>query len=132
VSTGWTFTSTAWDGPPVSTQVPAPGDYNGDGATDFAVWRPDSFSSAWLIMNSNFTTAPSGALESGTGFGSPGDIPVPGDYDRDRITDRTLWRPSTGVWSIAQSHNGALVTVQWGSPGDIPVYYTTFNASVVN
>lgn len=55
-------------------------------------------------------------------WGMLGDIPVGGDYDGDRFTDDTVYRPSNGVWYIRQSSGRNLFTaVQWGTVGDKPV-----------
>ena len=54
-----------------SGDVPAPGDYDGDGKTDPAVFRPSG--STWFVQRSN---------NSGTliqSFGINGDIPIPGN-----------------------------------------------------
>ena len=45
-----------------------------------------------------------------------GDVPVPGDYNGDGLTDVAVWRPSTGEWFVRGQF-----TVQWGGTGDVPV-----------
>ncbi len=91
----------------VTTPPAAPGDYNDDGKTDPASWRPAS--NSWYIND-----VPT--IEWGASL--PGDIPVPGDYNGDGKTDAAIWRPSTNSWYIND-----LPTIQWGAslPGDIPV-----------
>ena len=39
-------------------------------------------------------------------WGLDGDVPVPGDYDGDGVTDLAVWRPSTGMWFIRTSGSG--------------------------
>ena len=77
-----------------------PGDYNGDGITDIAVFR----SGAWLVQN-----------QPTVFLGLDGDIPVPGDYNGDGITDRAVFRPAVGGWYI-----DGQPPVFFGLPGDIP------------
>jgi FG-GAP-like repeat len=91
----------------------APYDYDRDGKTDLAVWRPSEGN--WYIIDSS--TGARRVQQWGLG----GDIPVPGDYDGDGRTDFAVWRPSEGNWYIIDSSTGARRVQQWGLGGDIPV-----------
>ena len=97
----------------------ASGDFDADGRTDYAVWRPSS--GAWLVIPSG---DPSQYLVQQ--WGTAGDIPVPGDYDGDGKSDFAVWRPSNGTWFIVPSSNPSTpIIVQWGATldgvEDVPV-----------
>ena len=88
-------------------------DYDGDGTTDIAVWRPTG--GTWHIIESSTKT------QKVRQWGQAGDIPVPGDYDGDGKTDLAVWRPSEGNWYVIDSSTDVQRVQQWGLPGDIPV-----------
>jgi len=45
----------------------------------------------------------------------------PSDFDGDGVTDRSMFRPSSGQWFILNSGNGQLSGGPFGTNGDIPV-----------
>ena len=92
-------------------------DFDGDGKTDIAVWRPGD--GVWWIINSQ-----DGSVTTRQwGTGALNDVPVPGDYDGDGKTDLAVWRPGDGVWWIINSQDGSVTTRQWGTGtlSDVPV-----------
>jgi hypothetical protein len=89
-------------------------DFDGDGVSDYAVYRPTD--GVWYILQS---TTNSMRAEI---FGIATDVPVAADYDGDGKTDVALWRESEGNWYIKQSSDGATATRTYGQSGDIPVY----------
>jgi parallel beta-helix repeat protein len=92
-------------------------DFDGNGKTDIAVYRPSA--GTWEILKSS-TGFTGGAVYQ---WGVSTDVPVPADYDGDGQTDIAVYRPSTGNWFILKSSTNytTQVTYQWGMAGDIPV-----------
>ena len=91
-----------------------PGDFDGDGIGDVAIWRSSDGTWWWLRSSDNTVRAAK--------WGVDGDIPVPGDYDGDGITDLAIWRPGSdqAYYWIYGSQNGISV-FPWGLPTDTVV-----------
>lgn len=98
-------------GEPRASQFHA-GDFDGDGFSDPAVFRPST--SNFFVLNSGSNTVTT------TTFGLNGDIPVEGDFDGDQRADIAIFRPSLGEWWINRSSTGATIAFQFGQNGDKP------------
>lgn len=94
-----------------TSSTAAPGDFDGDGKTDAAVFA----AGAWTIKKSS-----DGATQNTT-FGTTGDRPVAADYDGDGTTDIAIFRPSTGTWWILKSSDSNYYSVTFGASTDIPI-----------
>jgi hypothetical protein len=107
----------------VSGDLPVAGDWNGDGITNFGVYRPSS--GFYLDYNGN------GAWDNTTEdrffpFGITGDQPVAGDWNADGKSEIGVWRPSSGSFWLDQNGNGAWDNgidkmYFFGIEGDLPV-----------
>jgi hypothetical protein len=96
---------------PVPTPSPVPysipildsGDYDGDGITDLAVFRPAT--GLWTVRGvTRFF------------FGEQGDIPAGGDYSGDGTTDVAVFRPRRSLWAIR-----GVTRAVFGAGDDVPV-----------
>lgn len=116
---------------------PVPGDYNGDGFSDFAVYRPSSAS--WFVLYS--VQQPAGASYLYKQFGLPKDHPVPRDVDADGTMDLVLFRPDSGYWFSCLSSrefacfkdDGSLKVppYQFGLAGDYPLLRNSIGGTSV-
>lgn len=93
--------------------IPVPGDFDGDGITDHAVYRIST--GYWYIRRS------SDLVWFVFKFGLTGDKPIPADYDGDTISDLAVWRPSDGNWYIWYMGPQQFSAVHFGLDGDKPV-----------
>jgi len=105
-------TSFAWGG---LGDEPVPGDFDGDGKTDFAIWRPSAANSngTWYVSYSS-----NGNTYSVT-YGLDTDQPTAADFDGDGKTDVAVFRQSTGHWYI-QGTTAGLIDIYFGQTDDVP------------
>lgn len=86
-------------------------DFDGEGNSDLAVFR--GATGDWFRKNSL------GGAFSGQAWGIASDKLAHADYDRDAVTDYTIFRD--GTWWIINSISGSIRSEQFGMAGDIPV-----------
>ena len=112
-----------------STDLPQPGDYDGDGKDDVCVFRrttvvgSDTF--FYLVRSSDGTfQAVKWGVVGPVINGSASDLPIPRDYDGDGITDMAVFRPGAAsgqqaFWYYRSTANGFVqVSIPWGTTGD--------------
>ncbi len=92
-------------------------DVDGTGISHLSYWNPATGDS-YIISTNNPTNQPAFV---NWGLGSFGDIPIPGDFDGDGITDRAVFRNSTGYWYIRRSSDLVWFVFKFGLPGDKPI-----------
>ncbi len=86
-----------------SGDIPASGDYDGDGTTDPAIFR--AANGLWAARGvTRFY------------FGGAGDSPVPADYNGDGLTDPGIFRSASGLWAVR-----GVTRVYFGAGGDLLV-----------
>ena len=101
--------------------VPLVGDLDGDGHSDFAVWRATTGVWFWITSSSGYNYA--AQVQRQWGLGRLGDVPLIGDQDGDGVDDIAVWRPSDGTWFWLQSTTSftAGLQRQWGAAADLPI-----------
>ncbi|MBK9063695.1 MAG: VCBS repeat-containing protein [Acidobacteria bacterium] len=112
------FSTQVWG---IATDFFVPGDYDGDGKIDVAIWRPGPAGTAafWILPSST-------GIAYSVQFGQTGDDPkVIGDYDGDGKCDPAVYRAGAtagaqSTWYYKSSLTGLVVAVPWGQNGDFP------------
>ncbi len=115
VNNGTTWMQQAWG---QNGDTPVPGDFDGDGKTDFSIFRPGTPYATWYIIHS------STGSQVSFPYAVSSDLPAQADYDGDGKTDAAIYRPPTspgsyGVWHIQGTTYG-YYTYTWGETDDIP------------
>ncbi|CAN5463183.1 hypothetical protein BH10ACI1_BH10ACI1_02090 [soil metagenome] len=96
---------------------PVEGDYDGDGKTDFCVFRADSSNQTgtWYLIYSS--TGGTNQIQ----YGLDTDKPAQADFDGDGKTDIAVFRWSNTTWYIYQSSTSSTVSILFGASGDTPI-----------
>ena len=94
--------------------IPAVGDYDGDGESDAAIFRP-SVNQCWILRSTDGLIA----MTFGTGVNTS----APSDLTGDGKTDVVQWKESTGEWFVLRSDDNfsSFYAFPYGASGDIPV-----------
>ncbi len=88
------------------------GDFDGDGFTDTALYRPTTGN--WFVLNSSNSTV------TISQFGANGDIPIDGDFDGDGRNDLAVYKPVVGQWWFQRSSDNSVFAAQFGTSTDKP------------
>ena len=101
------------------SDIPLAGDFNGDGYDTLSIYRP-SEARFYIINALGADGGGLGAADYSFLFGNPGDKPVVGDWDGDRIDEIGLHRESSGFFYYRTTLTTGIADGQFyfGNPGD--------------
>jgi hypothetical protein len=94
--------------------VLVPGDYDGDGMDEIAVWQRTNQTWYWR-------KAPEGAISQAT-YGSATSVPLPADYNGDGRLDLANWEPAEGKIYVSFTLGRTTDRVIIVPPGTIPAF----------
>jgi glucose/arabinose dehydrogenase len=102
--------------------VPLAGDFDGDGCDTLSIYRPAE-ARFYVINELGSAGAGLGAADFSFEYGNPGDVPVMGDWDGNRVDTPGLRRPSDGFVYVRNTNSTGIADVSYfyGDPGDLPV-----------
>ena len=105
--------------------IPVVGDFNGNGCDNISFYHPTEGLVRVFNTPEAEIDAASGTTPSDTEyfFGGEGDVPFAGDFDGDGIDTIGLFRPSTGVLYLKNTHTDGPADIEFafGATGDIPI-----------
>jgi hypothetical protein len=111
----------------IATDTSVVGDWNGDGQSDFGVFR-NVGGSGWWYFDSNGNRKWDPGVDQGLQFGIPSDTPIVGDWNGDGQSDFGVFRNVNGqmMWFLDSNGNrrwdeGDQIYSKFGLPGDVPV-----------
>lgn len=108
--------SLKWGGRPGDILVP--GDYDGDGYDEVAVWQRSNLTWYWR-------RAPDGPISQAT-FGSVSGIPLPADYNHDGRLDLAYWEPAAGFIFVSFDQGRSINMKILTPPRSIPAFVNMF------
>jgi hypothetical protein len=100
-----------WGGPGLD---PIPGDYDGDGVSDMAVYQRATGN--WYIRSLGPVGPAYPPITFGQNWGDSSMVPVPGDYNGDGRDDLSVYQFTSGYWFIRSLGEGPPILFQfkWG------------------